>query len=81
MKKYQFTNVTTIKVILEKNGKKLPALSCYKQGRKRPLDTPEKDKEKKERETVMTEIQRNMIEKERKRDREREREDYSFNSP
>ena len=33
----------------------------YKQGRKRPLDTPERM-----RETVMTETQRNMIEKERK---------------
>ena len=36
-----------------------------KQGRKRPLDTPERKIERRERETVMTETQRNMIERER----------------
>ena len=42
-----------------------------KQGRKRPLDTPERNIERREgervRETVITETQRNMIERERER--------------
>ena len=49
------------------------SVSVYKQGRKRPLDTPEGKIEKRERETVMTETQRNMIERARERESEREK--------